>query len=261
MEENKISERVEREKVAHTENDILGESYKIKNRFHHIFEYPSRKKIHNYVENLDFKGKVVLDYGCGRGEESLKYLANGAKKVLGMDISLNYIQEATQSALSAGFSKDTFDFQVMDAHKLSYSDQIFDYVIGNGILHHLDIQVAMDEIFRVLKPGGRVLLFEPLFDNPLLKLFRYFTPNARTEDEKPFSKEDIIKIINSNTWKPEMMYCGIVEAPTALVTSIVSPQKIDSWLMRVANKVEMNLNSRNVKTNWNQYVLFNLIKA
>ncbi|MDP1815398.1 MAG: class I SAM-dependent methyltransferase [Leadbetterella sp.] len=260
MEENKINERVEREKIAHTENDILGESYKLKNRFHHIFEYPSRKKLHHYVENLDFEDKVILDYGCGRGEESLKYLANGAKKVFGMDISLNYINEAIGESLKAGFNADRFDFQVMDAHNLAYHDGIFDFVIGNGILHHLDIEVAMNEIFRVLKPGGRVLLFEPLLDNPLLKIFRLFTPNARTEDERPFTKKDIIKITNSNKWKPETMYCGLIEAPIALVTSITAPKKVDNWLMKIANRLENKLNNKKILSNWNQYVLFNLIK-
>lgn len=261
MEQNKIEDRVNREKAAHTENDILGESFKIKNRFHHIFEYPSRKKIHSYVENINFKDKTILDYGCGYGEESLKYLTKGAKKVFGMDISLNYIKKATQAALDMGADRDKFSFQVMDAHKLTYSDEMFDYVIGNGILHHLDIQVAMDEIFRVLKPGGRVILFEPLYDNPLLKTFRFFTPNARTEDEKPFSKSEIIQIINSNNWIPEMMYCGIVEGPISLITSLTSPKNVNNWLMKIAENIETNLNKRKILSSWNQYVLFNLIKA
>ena len=41
-------------------------------------------------------------------------------------------------------------------------------------LHHLDKLEAINSIYRVLKPGGRLVFKEPLADNPLLKIFRYF---------------------------------------------------------------------------------------
>ena len=87
------------------------------------------------------------------------------------------------------FSDKNFNFRVMDAHKLEFEENKFDLVIGNGILHHLDKLEAINSIYRVLKPGGRLVFKEPLADNPFLKIFRYFTPKARTVDEEPFSKK------------------------------------------------------------------------
>lgn len=62
---------------------------------------------------------------------------------------------------------------------------------GAGILHHLDLETALNEINRVLKPDGIATFFEPLDINPIGKLVRYFTPDARTEDEKPFSYKEL----------------------------------------------------------------------
>ncbi len=77
----------------------------------------------------------------------------------------------------------------MDAHELVFPDDLFDIVVGNGILHHLDLPVCLASIERVLKPKGFALFIEPLAGNPLLKLFRVLTPRARTIDEKPLTSK------------------------------------------------------------------------
>lgn len=77
------------------------------------------------------------------------------------------------------------EFMVMDAHKLEFPDESFDVVFGKAILHHLDYAVALDEIARVLKPGGTMVFMEPLDFNPVMKAVRHVTPALRTPDEKP----------------------------------------------------------------------------
>jgi SAM-dependent methyltransferase len=76
----------------------------------------------------------------------------------------------------------------MDAHHLDFIDESFDFVFGGGILHHLDFEVAIKEVHRVLKRDGRILFFEPLGRNPVGKIVRKLTPTARTPDEKPLDK-------------------------------------------------------------------------
>jgi len=102
----------------------------------------------------------------------------------------------SQSELKIGVDKVKHSrlspvFHLMDAHKLEFDDNTFDAVYGAGILHHLDLETALSEINRVLKPGGIATFFEPLDINPIGKLVRYFTPNARTEDEKPFTFKEL----------------------------------------------------------------------
>lgn len=253
--------RVEAERVAHEDRDVLGKSYRLKEKFPHIRTYPSRREIDAYVAEFvkNLMGKIVLDYGCGRGEASLEYLEAGAT-VYGIDIAESYIRAAREAAATAGFPASRWRFETMDAHRLLYDANTFDAVIGNGILHHLEAGVAIAEIYRVLKPGGRVILLEPLADNPLLKLFRSLTPWARTEQERPFRARDVQRLTKQRRWQSEMMYCGVIEAPVAILTSVFAKGGKGQFLLRAAHRVETILHRRRWLVGWNQYVLFNLIK-
>ena len=59
-----------------------------------------------------------------------------------------------------------------------------DTIICSGMLHHLDLSFAFPELRRILKPGGKILAVEALDYNPLIKIYRAFTPDMRTEWEK-----------------------------------------------------------------------------
>lgn len=257
-----VEERVNRELIDHTEKDILGNSYKLKNRFSHIWNYPSRVSLCSRMDELgtNLQNKIVLDYGCGRGEESIKYIRNGAERVYGIDISPVYVEEAELAAKRLGLNENKYSFQVMDAHKLEFPENSIDLVIGQGILHHLDPEIALNEIFRVLKADGMVVLQEPLADNPLLRFFRFLTPSARTVDEAPFTKKQIKSFESNNNWKSHTIYCGIIEAPVAMITSVLLPKSPQNWLLRISHKFEFFLRSRNILNSWNQYVLLILKK-
>ena len=56
--------------------------------------------------------------------------------------------------------------RVADITRLDFEDGVFDAAIGNSALHHVDTQVCLKELFRVLRPGGRLLIFEPNLLNP-----------------------------------------------------------------------------------------------
>lgn len=83
----------------------------------------------------------------------------------------------------------------MDAHNLDFKDNYFDLVIGYGMLHHLEIDIVLNEIKRVLKSDGLALFREPLDINPILTLARFLTPKARTTDEVPFKKIHLKKVV------------------------------------------------------------------
>jgi ubiquinone/menaquinone biosynthesis C-methylase UbiE len=106
-------------------------------------------------EYRDFKGKKVLDVGSGNGYVLSKYAAEGAE-VFGIDI--------TQAGID--LCRKRFDhlnlkgnFQVADAQALPFPDNTFDCVCSMGVLHHVpDTQKAIEEIYRVIKPGGRLIV-------------------------------------------------------------------------------------------------------
>ncbi|MEM6785631.1 MAG: class I SAM-dependent methyltransferase [Bacteroidota bacterium] len=257
-----IQARVERERAAHTEDDVLGRSIVLKNRFAHIWNYPALRRLRASQDThlADLTGRRVLDFGCGRGERSLTLLERNAV-VDGIDISRVYIEEADAAAHAAGHSAERFQFVVGDAHALPYADATFDIVVGDGILHHLDLDTALSEIHRVLKPGGRALFSEPLLDNPLLKLFRLLTPRARTEDERPFSASDLRRIDDSGLWNVESSYCGLVSAPVAVMTSFILRPYPDNVLLRMSDSLEKALGSFGPVRSMNQYVFMNLVRS
>jgi ubiquinone/menaquinone biosynthesis C-methylase UbiE len=258
-----LEKRVEREYRAHTDHDILAENIRIKERFSHIGNYPSRRRLVTIINRFvrESPNKIILDYGCGCGSNSLEYLHYGARKVFGIDISPVYISRAIELIRKTGYDNSHFDFRVMDAHVLNFEENTFDLVLGNGILHHLNTDIALKEVYRVLKPNGRMLFLEPLADNPLLKLFRRLTPFARTEDESPFTGKQIRHLINRNKWKTELFYCGLFEAPVAMITSILMPKKSDNFLLRMADIFECWTHENQIMLSWNQYVLFNMLKT
>lgn len=258
---DEIKQRVEREKSAHEDDNVLAESYRLKDKFPHVYSYPSKIRLDKYVfETIEkFNGPLILDYGCGFGDAAIEYYKRGAT-VMGIDISEPYVKSATTMARELDIPETKLRFSVMDAHKLDFPEDTFDLVIGKGILHHLNWQRALNEINKVLKPGGRVLLTEPLIGSPLMRLFRQATPSARTIDEAPFSSSDIKSIEYSESWECESIYCGLISLPTALLTSIIFPRKPDNIITRLGDKLEIIINNKKILKSWNQYVLFNLIK-
>jgi SAM-dependent methyltransferase len=137
----------------------------------------------------DPAGKTVLDYGCGRGEDAIRLVRAGAAHVTGFDLSEGEVSLARQAAAAAGVG-DRVEFVVADAHATGFPDGAFELVRGASILHHLELEPALRELRRILRPGGRAVFVEPLAHNPLLRAGRALTPMARTVDEHPFTVDD-----------------------------------------------------------------------
>jgi len=132
-------------------------------------------------------GKRVLEYGCAKGERSFE-LAPIAARVDGIDISDVAIDMAADRAKAQAV--ENVCFTVGDAHDTPYDDNTFDVVFGSGIIHHLDTERSLQEINRILKPGGVAIFKEPLGCNVAINMYRMVTPAARTDDEHPLMPVD-----------------------------------------------------------------------
>jgi SAM-dependent methyltransferase len=141
----------------------------------------------------DLQGQRVLEYGCGEGWIT-RDLAEAGARVSAFDISAEAVKETSRVLDAANFA-DRCDVRVMGAESLDYPDESFDVVFGFAIIHHLDLELALPEAYRVLKPGGRALFAEPLGTNPLIRLYRRLTPQFRTEDEEPLDLDALAPLL------------------------------------------------------------------
>jgi SAM-dependent methyltransferase len=100
-------------------------------------------------------GKVVLDIGCGGGATSATFGYYGARYI-GLDHSSNAARYSLRHLRGSG--GDGFTVQG-NAESLPIRDHSIDVVYSNGVLHHTpNILTAMDEAWRVLKPGGTAII-------------------------------------------------------------------------------------------------------
>jgi SAM-dependent methyltransferase len=129
-------------------------------------------------------GSFALDYGCGAGAYASIALAKRGSRSVAVDISAEAINQAREKAEAEGVG-DRIEFRVMNAESLDLPDSSFDFVCGNGVLHHLDLERAYGELARVLKPDGNGVFLEPMGHNPVINLYRRRTPEQRTPDEHP----------------------------------------------------------------------------
>jgi SAM-dependent methyltransferase len=126
-------------------------------------------------------GVRVLDFACGNGENGIFAAQCGAESV-GIDISPEGIANANANTLRAGVH-DRCRFEVMDGENLKFPDNSFDVGVEYGALHHVDLERALSELARVIRPGGQMICTEALRHNPLIHAYRRRTPHLRTEWE------------------------------------------------------------------------------
>jgi ubiquinone/menaquinone biosynthesis C-methylase UbiE len=101
------------------------------------------------------KGKKVLEIGTGNGADGVMFALNGADYT-GVDLTDTAL-EATRRHFAAQSLKGSF--QCEDAEALSFPEESFDWVYSHGVLHHTpNTQRAIDQVWRVLKPGGSAIV-------------------------------------------------------------------------------------------------------
>lgn len=152
------------------------------------------------------RGADVLEYGCAKGVLSLA-LAPVARSVHGIDISDVAIAQAESAARARG--ADNVSFSVADAMETGLPADSYDVIFGSGIIHHLDTRRSLEEIYRLLKPGGVAIFKEPLGENVAIKAYRAATPKARTVDEHPLVRRDFA-IADSVFDEVDLSFYGLV---------------------------------------------------
>jgi len=214
------SDRLEREKAFHDEAFASAKRHKANAR------YAVAERAFAWYRGRTEEvtaGSSVLEIGCGPESQAFPIAGKGAR-VTAIDLSEVGLHQAAEQAERLGLN---IEFLAMNAEELAFGDDQFDLVCGSGILHHLDLDKAVHEVFRVLKPGGRAVFMEPLGHNPLINAYRRRTPELRTDDEHPLLMKDIddFGLVFSRV---EVRYFNLLSVAAAAI----SHRGLQSWLCR-----------------------------
>lgn len=156
-----------------------------------ITAYPKQLVKYLYDKYSMKPGQKILDIGCGRGEIT-KEFSNLKLKI---------------EAVDKDKSKE-HDFKIkyldVEKDKFTYKNNTFDIVFSKSVLEHLsDPTNFMKEIYRILKPGGLVILMTPDWVSQMKIFFNDYT------HKQPYTKYglyDLLKIFNFKNIKTDLFY-------------------------------------------------------
>lgn len=174
----------------------------------HWWYVARRKIIFDWIFQTlaDYSSPKLLDVGCGTGF-NIEYLqANGYKQVTGLDFSLE--------ALSFCRSRQLSNLSCSDGTRPPFPSATFDVIVALDLIEHLadDVQ-ALQELARLLKPSGSLVIFTPAF-NFLWGLQDEVSHHYRryTADELRYKLEmaglHIYKLTYANTFLFPLIWAG-----------------------------------------------------
>jgi SAM-dependent methyltransferase len=128
-------------------------------------------------------GTRVLEVGCGTGELAVVLAQASQADVTAVDLSEKFIAHAQKA-----HRHDRLRFRVLDLRTQEpAADERFDFIVGNGILHHL--YHRLDDFFQTarkwMRPGGKVIFWEPNLGNPFVFAIFSFGPLRKWANLEP----------------------------------------------------------------------------
>ena len=194
-------------------NKIDLEQFKINSSL----RYSTEPEVINFGDFRSLKGLDVLEIGYGLGSDAV-LIANAAKNYYGVDLSEKSYAVASRRLKLYGLNN--FNLRVGTSTNLDFDNDTFDFVYSWGVIHHSgDIKKSLEEIYRVLKKGGRSKIM--IYNKNSLIVFIYWLLYSIKELNFTRSREHII--------------ANNIESPGTL---ILSKKEFNSLLQKTGFSIE-----------------------
>ena len=168
-----------------------------------LYDY-LRKAQSNVISILDIKeNNTFLDIGCGTGKAvGLAAKAAGYKgSFYGIDLSEAMIEKARTNFLQ----QENIHFIQCNAVSIPLNDNSFDFIICTNSFHHyLHPEKVMNEIFRLLKSGGKVFILDPAADSWIYKVADKIIKYVEPQHVKMYSSKEYEAFMTAEG----LRYCG-----------------------------------------------------
>ncbi len=176
----------------------------------------------------DRASKKVLEVGCGTGTFT-GFLSSNFTDLVCLDIS-DYLLKEAQTKLPS------VKFKLGDIHRTEFPSDSFDIIVGCSVLHHLEWNIALKEMYRILRPGGVIRFSEPNLLNPqiyLQKNWKWLKKRmGDSPDEYAFTSFQIKESLGTSGFKNIKVEPFEFLHPATPVSLIGLVTKLETFLQR-----------------------------
>ena len=244
-------------------NQLDEEFWQVSKAFAHP-DYPNCTPYSSLVDYSELKGKKMLEIGCGSGAQAAVF-ANAGAEITAIDLTERAI-EMTKRRFDLFDIKNATIMQ-SDAENLPFDDNNFDFVWSWGVIHHsANTEKIAQEIYRVLKPGGKASimiynrnsvryivygLYQGIFKAKFLKHHSLYAVNMTYTDghiARHYTRRSAAELFKDfSSVKTSVMDEGIPSIPGLSVISRLFP--------KMMNPVNHWINMR-----WGWFLFINIVK-
>jgi len=168
-----------REEVEHMFDNIAHRYDFLNHLLSAGIDHTWRKKAVDYIGQI--QPRIIADLATGTGDFAMESARLHPTKIIGIDISEEMMHYGRIKAKNKGYSN--IEFVKGDSEKLNFTSDYFDAMtVGFGVRNYQNLEQGLSEMYRVLKPSGRLVILEvSIPNNVFMKFifniyFNYFCP-------------------------------------------------------------------------------------